>query len=382
MTGTVIRVGGSDPQLRAFADYFDGTVATIRRAEICIEETASGPVLIVSPPEMPKQTWPLDDIRAVPDQADPETTILALKGDQVSRLILADVETRRIIAARCQNLGKRPVAVNRGRLFSWSVGAIASVALIIFVLVPLMADQLAEYLPPEGEKALGDVTFEQIRTALADSEFLPVQICENPDGRAALTSMQSRLAGSIQLPYPLEVSVLDHDLINAFALPGGRVILFRGLIEAAESPDEVAGVLAHEIGHVVHRDPARGALRSAGSVGVLGLLFGDFAGGTVVLFLLNRLIDATYSQEAEALADSFAHQTLSQTDIAPSALADMFERLRADGDDASGIMAHFMAHPELGDRIDAARQADALLTAAIRPSLNAERWSDLQSICD
>ena len=175
---------------------------------------------------------------------------------------------------------------------------------------------------------------------------------------------------------------LDHDLVNAFALPGGRVVLFRGLIDAAETPDEIAGVFAHEIGHVVNRDPARGALRSAGSIGVLGLLFGDFAGGTVVLFLLNRLIDATYSQEAEALADTFAHATLSGTNIAPSALAGMFERLREEGDEPSGILAHFMAHPQLGDRIAAARNADTLLTAAIRPSLDDSQWRDLQTICE
>lgn len=67
-------------------------------------------------------------------------------------------------------------------------------------------------------------------------------------------------------------------------MPGGLIILFRGLIDAAESSDEVAAVYAHELGHVVARDPTRIALRSAGSIGVLGLLLGDFAGGAVVLF--------------------------------------------------------------------------------------------------
>ena len=84
--------------------------------------------------------------------------------------------------------------------------------------------------------------------------------------------------------------------------PGGRLVFFRGLLEEAENPDEVAAVLAHEIGHVVYRDPTRDALRSAGSLGVLGLLFGDFAGGTVALFIANQLINASYSQAAEARA--------------------------------------------------------------------------------
>ncbi len=383
MSNTIIRVGGDAPKMQSFADFFDGNSAVVRRVEIAIEETATGPVMLISPPETTQLRWPLSAIRRVPDQAADDTDILALQGDPVSRLVLHDAETRRIVAARCPNLRKRPTVANRGRLAAWSFGAVASVALIIFGLVPLLADQLAEFLPPSGEKALGDATFEQIRTALSDADLSPVSTCENPDGVAALDKMQARLADQIDLPYPLTVHVLDHDLINAFALPGGHIVLFRGLIDAAEHPDEVAGVFAHEIGHVVNRDPTRGALRSAGSIGVLGLLFGDFAGGTVVLFMLNRLIDATYSQEAEALADVFAHETLGMAGIAPSALADMFERLRDGGtDQEGGILAHFMAHPELGDRIKAARDADRLLTAAIRPSLGPNEWRALQNICD
>ncbi|MEE9426785.1 MAG: M48 family metallopeptidase [Paracoccaceae bacterium] len=379
---TTIHVGGDSPKMQSFADYFDGSSAVVRRVEISIEDTSDGAFLVVSPPETESHYWRLTDIRRVPDQAANDTLILAFKGDPISRLVIRDEETRRIITARCPNLRKRPSVENRGRLAAWSFGAVASVALIIFGLVPLLANQLAEFLPPKGEQALGDATFEQIRTTLSETDLFPVTICENPDGLAALDKMQARLSDQVELPYPLTVHVLDHDLINAFALPGGRVVFFRGLIDAAKAPDEVAGVFAHEIGHVVNRDPARGALRSAGSIGVLGLLFGDFAGGTVVLFLLNRLIDATYSQEAEALADSFAHATLSKTNIAPSALADMFERLLEDGEETGGILAHFMAHPKLGDRIKAARDADNQLTASIRPSLSSDEWSALQKICN
>jgi predicted Zn-dependent protease len=154
------------------------------------------------------------------------------------------------------------------------------------------------------------------------------------------------------------------------------------LIDAAEAPDEVAAVLAHEIGHVANRDPTRGALRSAGSIGVLGLLFGDFAGGTAVLFLANRLIDATYSQSAEAGADEFAYNVLANSGIPPSSLATIFERLRKKYGDSEGIVAHFAAHPSLGNRIEAAKAADANISADIRPSLEIEDWKALQGICN
>ena len=122
---------------------------------------------------------------------------------------------RKILTARCPNLKARPRVANRGKLLGWSLGAIASVALIIFVLVPVMADQLAEFLPPDGERALGDATFEQIRTALSVEDFVPVRICETRRGVAALDTMTARLETLTDLPYPLAVNVLDHDLVNA-----------------------------------------------------------------------------------------------------------------------------------------------------------------------
>jgi len=378
---TIIHVGAVARAFSSYADFLDGEFATVQCVEVAIEEHADGPVLRLVPPERPSTQWLLTEIRLVPDQADRSVLVLALKSDPVSRLMVSDAETQRLLLARCPNLKKRPPAKGKGRLLIWSVAAIASVALIIGVLIPVMADQLAEYLPLEGETALGDTTFEQVRAALSENELDPVRICENPRGMIALGRMQARLEEQTDLPYPISVHVLDHDLVNAFALPGGHIVIFRGLIEAAESADEVAAVFAHEIGHVVNRDPTRGALRSAGSIGVLGLVFGDFAGGAAVLFMVERLIDATYNREAEAGADVFAHRTLAEAGIPPSALGTMFERLRAKYGDAEGIVAHFLSHPSLGDRIAAANRAADSMTTSARPSLMEEDWQALRQIC-
>lgn len=380
MSRTIIRVGAEPMIQQTFGDFLDGQSARVHRVAVSIDDNGP-PTLVIDPPEGAPIHWPLDQVRQVPDQADGSRMILRLSGPDPARLLVEDAETQTILRARCPRLRHTPPVRNRRRLLVWSFGALASVALIIFLLVPLMADQLAEFLPPDGEKALGDATFEQIRAALGTTDLLPLEICETPDGNAALDRMQAVLVRQVDLPYPLEIHVLDHEMINAFALPGGQVVLFRGLIDAAQSSDEVAAVLAHEIGHVVNRDPAREALRSAGSVGVLGLIFGDFAGGTAVLFLLNRLIDATYSQEAEANADRFAHGALAAAGIPPGALATMFERLREEHGDSDGLVAHFQAHPTLGDRIEAATAANSLLTGAATPSLDQAGWRALRGIC-
>ncbi len=369
------------PGHRVFADFCDGRTAVVHRVDVEIIDGHPAAALCLTLVDETRLRWPLSAIRSIPDQAGRGQLVITSADTPLARLTLSDSETIAVLRARCAHLGRRPPVRGRLRLLGWSLAALSSVALIVFVLVPVMADQLAEFLPPEGEKALGDTTFEQIRTALSGSKINPVMVCDNVGGAAALARMQSRLEGEADLPYPLTVHVLDHKIANAFALPGGRVVLFRGLIDAAEHPDEVAAVLAHEIGHVVNRDPARGALRSAGSIGVLGLIFGDFAGGAAVLFMVERLIEATYSQKAEAEADSFAHRSLAGAGMSPQALAALFERLRAEYGDSDGFVAHFMAHPSLGNRIDAAREAESLRTGPIRPSLGEQDWQELRGIC-
>ncbi len=372
---------GDEPQ-SVFADYLDGRAATVQRIEVLVERSPESEAIVLIPPEGERLRWPLDDLRGVPDQAGRDRLIVTSQRQPLARLFVGDRALCDLLTARARHLHKRPPVRGRGRILGWGLGALASVALIVFVLVPVMADQLAEFLPPEGEKALGDTTFEQIRSALAESDFEPVRICSETEGVVALDRLQRRLQGGVALPYPLTVHVLDHEMVNAFALPGGRIVLFRGLLEAAESADEVAAVLAHEIGHVVNRDPARGALRSAGSIGVLGLILGDFAGGAAVLFLVERLIDATYSQEAEAGADAFAHDLLLSEGVSPAALEQFFDRLRREYGDQEGIVAHFLAHPRLGNRIAAAREAADRMTGPIRPSLGEADWQDLRHICN
>ncbi|WP_299935500.1 M48 family metallopeptidase [uncultured Pelagimonas sp.] len=355
------------------ARFLDGIVPVPIRAEVWIDRQQNA--LIIRTEEV-DESWPMRDIRKLQDQADKTRLVLRLRDDPLRRLILPDHQ----LYPDLPHPNRRAPVTQRGKLLTWAAAAVASVALIVFVLVPVMANQLAEFIPPEGEHALGEVTLEQIRGVLGNNSATGVQFCEGDNGKAALTMMQNRLVDTLEAPPDLTVYVLDHPMVNAFALPGGHIVLFRGLIDKAESPEEVAAVFAHEIGHVVSRDPTRHALRSAGSIGVLGLLFGDFAGGAVMLLLAEQLIEAQYAQGAEAQADIFAHDMLQKAGISPDALAVMFERFRSLGGEVSGIEEHFVSHPALGDRIEQAR--DAVPSGFVpRPLLSTSQWSALQSIC-
>ena len=377
---TVIHVGASAAAPEGFADFFDGRSAAVQRVSFQINETAA--TLTIRPPEGMAEMWNLADLREIPDQADTDALVVTTKRRGLARLTLTDPSSVAVLRHRAPNLSKKPPVTGKGRVLAWAGAAIASVFLIVFVLVPVMADQLARILPAKGEEALGEATLGQIQTALGDDFTGFVPTCDAPEGRDALEEMRRVVeAGGLDLPYDLKITVLDHEMVNAFALPGGQVVFFRGMLEAAESPDGIAAVLAHEIGHVAARDPTRIALRSAGSLGVLGLLFGDFAGGAAVLLLVEQLIQADYSREAEAAADAFAIARLTEAGINPAALGDLFQVLLDDHGDVEGIAEHFTSHPSLGDRIAAARRAGEAI-GRTEPVLDDDQWAALQSICD
>ncbi|MGJ8547075.1 MAG: M48 family metallopeptidase [Sulfitobacter sp.] len=354
--------------------YLDGDSPIPHQIELHIDHAARCLDILIEGGTLVQ--WPLGEIRQTRDMAGQAGTVLHWRADPTARLLLSNPT----LLPHLPNRLKSAPPKGRARLAGWAVTAVAAVALQITVLVPFLADRLAVYIPPEGERALGDATFGQIRSALNDSGYEPLALCENPQGLATLEKMKTRLSGHLDLPQEVEIYVLDHPMVNAFALPGGYVVFFRGLIEAAETPEEVAAVLAHEIGHVAHRDPTRHAMRSAGSIGVLGLIFGDFAGGTAVLFLANQLIAAKYSQEAETGADVFAYSALEQANVSPAALGDMFERFREKYGDTEGIEAHFISHPTLGTRIQNAQDA-ARAGADYGPIVTAQEWQALQEVC-
>ncbi|MGI9393907.1 MAG: M48 family metallopeptidase [Boseongicola sp.] len=376
---TPVNVGAGPARPKGFADFFDGISAESHQVASEFDDASRS--LVIHLANSPPLIWAIDELRVIPDQADKKKLVLTSMTRPLARLILSGETEIAVLRRMAPKLSEKPPVRGKRRVIAWAAAAVASVFVIVFVLVPIMADQLARVLPTRGEQALGEATLEQIQSALG-TEFLPVDFCWTPDGQDALDAMLARLGGNeLDLPYPVKVSVLDHEMINAFALPGGQVVFFRGMLDAASSPDEIAAVLAHEIGHVAARDPTRIALRSAGSLGVLGLLFGDFAGGAVVLLLVEQLIQADYSREAEAAADSFGIELLLDADVDPGALGSLFQKILDQFGSADGIAAHFASHPSLGDRIANDKAASARLPAP-SPSLSNKKWQALRTICD
>jgi Zn-dependent protease with chaperone function len=365
-------------KLEAIARYFDGQSAAPREVVLSFGERA---LVIIGVDDVVIAHWPLASLRAV-GQRGASSVQLVPQRDSDERLVLSDRIMLDAIGEVCPDLHHRPVdRKGMRRAVVWASGAVAAVALIVFVLVPALAAQLAELIPPKREQQLGDAVVGQIQSLLALAGDRKPQLCENDAGRAALDRMATRLNPNPELPYPLRVDVIDHGLVNAAALPGGRILLFRGLIDAAGNPEEVAGVLAHEIGHVVYRDPTREALRAAGTAGILGLLLGDIFGASIVVVASDAVLNASYQREAEVRADETAYRLLAAAELPSRPFADFFLKMREKYGETPEFLKLVASHPGLEIRAQHAAEADRIGDGPYEPVLSDRDWIALRGIC-
>lgn len=366
-------------KLEAVARYFDGRSA--QPVEVVLSFGGRS-LVIVGLDDRAIAHWPLATLRSL---GEPAETLLQLVPDASSdeRIVLEEPEMIGAIRDTCPDLYRRQVdkpGLRRAAL--WSAGAIGAVVLILLVLIPTLADRLAEYIPPEREQALGDAVAEQLGNLLVHQSAGRPRLCAEAGGTKALDLMTRRVAAKADLPYPLRVNVLNSRLVNAVTLPGGRILIFRGLIDEATSPEEVAGVLAHEIGHVVNHDPTRGVLRAAGTAGIMGLLLGDVFGATVLAAASDAVLNASHQREAETLADEYAYFLLGESGLPATPLADFFDRLREEHGDTDGPLKYLASHPALTGRMQRAIEADRIGNGTFVPVLLDRDWLALGNICD
>ena len=321
--------------------------------------------------------WKLSEMREVPDSSDETSLTFAADNYDPARLVVREVEAIRALAK--SGAAFKPVSGPRGqfiRLAIVGVAAVCGIWSLLFGMIPWFAERTALRIPVAAEVALGEQTFHRVYTDRGSSE------CLAPDGLAAVAAMEARLTDGMDLPLPLTIRVVRDPSVNATAVPGGHVTIHEGLLLSAQSPEEVAAVLAHEIGHVVYRHGTRAYLRRQGSYGVVAFVFGDMfglAGSTIT----GALVNASYSREAETQADRYAHNMMVNANLPPEALGGFFGRLQAElGADADlGVLRHLSSHPELEARIEAAAAAGEAAGPAGAPVLTEAQWAAMQAMC-
>jgi beta-barrel assembly-enhancing protease len=203
------------------------------------------------------------------------------------------------------------------------------------------------------------------------------EFCHTPKGDAALAKLARSLDSNSG---DLKISVSNIDMVNAVALPGGNIILFDGLVRQAKSPDAVAGVLAHEMGHVRERHVMEGLLRQLGMAVVLSGTSGNTGG------MLNDVLSLSYGRDAEEEADEHSIAAMRKASISPVDTADFFEKMgKEDGSSSKEIRGNKVAgyltsHPVSADR-QRNFQKSLIKGKPYKPSLSSDAWFELKTMC-
>jgi Zn-dependent protease with chaperone function len=300
----------------------------------------------------------------------------------LARLEIRDLGLAAAIDELAASVDRTGATERRGRtkVVVWSVAAVLSLVLVGIFGVPAIADRLTPYVPNAVERKFGEAVDGQVRAMLDTGKKDQPLECGQAEaekaGQAALKRLGARLEAAAALTLPLHLAVLRKAQANAFALPGGHVYLFEGLISKAQNVDEVAGVIAHEIGHVVHRDSTRSLIQTAGLSFLFGMVLGDFVGGGAVVVASKTLLQTSYSREVERRADAYAVELVTKLGANPRALGAILVRI--DGSNHPG-MKLLLDHPDTQDRLKAIETAaPATGQAAL---LSPAEWAALKRIC-
>ena len=356
--------------------YLDGRTAARRTATIRLMQSG----LEAAPESGPAFFWPYDEIRQTQGSYAGEQVRLERGGEIPEVLVVPDASFltdlhERVpgLAMRFHNPARRRMRV-RLTIFAALAAAGFSVALY-FWGIPAMASLATPYIPVSWEERLGQGVVEFLAP--------PERRCEDENRIGIIQGIVSTLTAPLPDPtYTYRVMVVDHPMVNAFAAPGGTVVIFRGLLEQTQSPEELAGVLAHELQHILKRHATRAMLQNASTGILIAALTGDATGAMAYgLDTARTLGTLRYSRRNEEEADAEGMRMLLAAGIDPGGMITFFETLEMKGPEAPDFLKYFSTHPATQDRIEK-------LKSLARPSrrdpvtlLKDYDWQEIKKIC-
>jgi Zn-dependent protease with chaperone function len=355
--------------------FYDGL--TSNRHKVAVEIGADA-LEVKAPDGAVLARWPCADVYPLATSND-VLRIGAASATVAARLEIHDAELASALLARLKRTDRSGLTDGRTRLkvAAYSLAAIASLVGGAIWGVPLLADRIAPRLPIAMEIRLGDAIDGQVRQTLDPSNGAkPFECTPGGAAQAAFDKLVDSLERAAELPLPLRARMVRSPQVNAITVPGGRVYVFSGLLARAQTADELAGVIAHELGHVAHRDGTKTVLETAGLSLLLGTLLGDFTGGGFAVFAARTLLQNAYSRTSEAAADDFGARLMYRLGGDPRALGGILLRISGQ----PGEVPHFwLDHPEAQERADAIARIGP--PSPLKALLTPAEWRALKTIC-
>jgi predicted Zn-dependent protease len=216
---------------------------------------------------------------------------------------------------------------------------------LYFFVIPILAETAADSFPITTEIELGDKM----------GSMYDAQAKNNDSTNYYLQSFLDKI--KIKSPYPLSLKLIESEDINAFAVPGGKMYIYSGLLTKLKSYEELVALIGHESSHVRKRHSLKSLFRSATSAIAIALIIGDASG--ISAGLLNQadnLKQLNYSRDLETEADLEGLKLMEEKDINPLGMIGLLNvLLKATGENGNS-MQFLNSHPDTEARIEAVNQ--------------------------
>jgi len=356
--------------------YLDGRTPTRRRARVRL----MGGGLEITPEGAATQFWPYGELRQTQGSYAGEEVRLERGGELPEVLVVADPFFLADLREISQTPSARfhdPRARSRRRQLTVlaALAVVAVVAAIYFWGIPVAAEIVAARVPIAWEESLG--------RSVVDSLVPPEKRCRTDAGQRALDELVATLlAAAPPSGYTFHAQVADIKIVNAFAVPGGYIVVLRGLLEEMRSADELAGVLAHEIQHVLRRHSTKALVQHISTGLLLTAVSGDVSGvmayGLEGARVLGQL---RYGRAAEEEADALGMQLVIAAGLDPRGMIAFFEATQKEEGKGSGRPVYLSSHPGAADRIARLTRLAQGAPPPRRPALGEAEWAALRAIC-
>jgi len=259
-------------------------------------------------------------------------------------------------------------------LFLLGLGAIAA-GFLLFPLLGHLSSFVTYLIPYKAENKLGDLVLDEI-----SKEFEP---CEDKIALESLQKISNRLIPPLKNQKIIpKLSLHESREANAFSLPGGHIAVLSGFLADAKSENEVAAVLAHEMGHMIKRDSLEVFVQSQGMSLIISLISSSGSYGGMAEFV-SFMQGMNYSRKKEFAADEFGTQLLIKSGYSPKGLSAFLNRVEEGQKNWAGGATKYLqflsTHPETKERID--RIEGAHKSGAYRASLSPAEFKRLQRAC-
>lgn len=251
------------------------------------------------------------------------------------------------VLAKLRGEGARVSRANRNAwlLLAAFVAVVVLAGAGVLVTANWMVDRLVDRIPVEWEATLGQAVASSLTTA---------EVVDPAVTKPVQAVLDRVLAAAGENPYEFTLHVVESSDINAMAAPGGQIIVYTGLLEKAKTPEELAGVLGHEVQHVLGRHSLRNLVHAVKWQLLASAVLGDLSTAqSVLLAKAPELLSLSYGRGLEEESDLEGCRLLLKADIDPNGLTRFFKILQEQEGVAGAIPEVLSSHPDTGHRIEA-----------------------------